>query len=194
METISHYFSREQELAKGTRLVCYRNGEEVSKIISGFLLKSEATRIVQNISEDYETILHQLGDYVVPTLFGILENEKGFSVVLRQSYISGVSIKRAFELSSESRLDKNRLLDFLGRAVSMYQNTGQIPDVFGRPHIFGWYDVLTTPNVRIETTNNALMPKLLDVGFTRISQNLLAGGLHNRLLANNIRKVIEENA
>lgn len=194
METISHCFSEEQKLAKGTRFICYRNGEDVFKIIPGFLLKNEASKIVQYISKDYETILHQLGDYIVPTTFGILENEEGFSVVLRQPYVSGVSIKRAFELSSENRLDKSRLLNFLEKAVSMYQNTGQVPDVFGRPHVFGWYNVITTPNVKVKTINNVLMPKLLDIGFTRISQNPLTGGLHNRLLVNNIRKVIEGNA
>lgn len=193
METDLHHFSKELELARGTRFVCYRDGDEVYKLISGFLSRSDATKIAQNISKDYETILHQLGDYVVPTLFETLEDKKSFSIVLRQPYISGVSIKRAFELSSESSLDKSRLLDFLGKTVSMYQDTGQIPDVFGRPHVFGWYNVLTTPNVRVETTNDILMPKLLDIGFTRLSQNSTTGCLHNRLLANNIRKVIEEN-
>lgn len=194
METISNYFSKEQKLAEGTRFVCYRNGENVFKIISGFPQKSEASRILKCFSEDYNINLHQLGDYVTPTLFGISEDKKGFSVVLQQPYISGVSIKRAFELSSENCLDKGNLLDFLGKVVSMYENIGKIPDVFGRPHIFGWYNVVTTPNVRVETSNNILMPKLLDIGFTRISKSPLMGGLHDKLLANNIRKVIEENA
>ena len=194
MEKISYYPSNEQILDRGTRSVCYREGGDVFKVISGFRSKEKASKVLQDVSNDYETLRREFGDYVVPTIFEMSKNEKEFSIVLKQPYIFGVSIKRAFELSVEHSLNKSNLLDFLGRVVTMHQNTGQIPDVFGRPHIFGWYNTLTTPNVRVEITDNLLTPRLLDVGFARISKNLLTGSLHNRLLANNIRKTIEENA
>lgn len=176
-----------QEISRGLTFTCYRNGEEIIKYTRKTFSGEDAAQLfLQNCIDEYTQLRTYLGVYVTPTTFGITEQKKGYAAYLRQPYIDGVSLKTAFELQFQHMLEADMVIDFLHKVSMMYTCTGKIPDIFGRPHLIGWYTVLTTPNVRVEVRNRRLMPQLVDVGFTRMSKQSVAGSVHNKFLIQSV--------
>lgn len=192
METFSQIFQSETKIDSGTRSVCYRKGDKVYKINGNYIQKDDALEAAKSLRDNYTQLVTWLGEYVTPTNIGVSKIKNGYSVVAEQPFINGISIKKALLLASKEHLKINEILDFLKKSLAMYEKIQQVPDIFGRPHIFGWHNVITTPNVLVEKNNQLLIPKLLDIGFARLSQNPFTGPIHNKLLAMNISRTIKE--
>lgn len=192
MEVDPYLFREEDKIGRGTRSVCYREGDRIYKVMSGFFQEKDALGVAEELQKSRDILVHWLGDYVTPSKVEVSGKIGNFSIVTEQPFIDGVSMKKALEMADGDISKKDRVLDFLKQALAMYKNTNQVPDIFGRPHILGWYKVLTTPNVKVEIKDGILTPRLLDIGFARLSQNWLTGSIHNNLLANNIERAIEE--
>lgn len=180
----------ENEFGRGTRSVCYKKEDRIYKVISGFKNKDEADITAHIFQGEYETIVGYIDKFIVPTIFTTSHIGKTSSVILEQPFISGVSLSKALEMAKKENRKKDEILDFLYKTKKMYEETKQIPDIFGRPHVIGWYRVLHTPNVIVETDNNLLTPRLIDISYTRISKLPLIGSMHNKLLAQSIDNTI----
>lgn len=185
--------SFENECGRGTRSVCYKKEDRIYKVISGFKNKDEADISARIFQGEYETIAGYMDKYIVPTIFTTSHIGKTSSVILEQPFIRGISLSKALELADKENRKKDEILNFLYNAKNMYEETKQIPDIFGRPHIVGWYRILHSPNVIVETENKTLTPRLIDITYTRISKLPLIGSMHNKLLAQSIDNTIRNN-
>ncbi|MFA6270530.1 MAG: hypothetical protein WC657_04995 [Candidatus Paceibacterota bacterium] len=185
-------FNKENIIDRGTRSICYRKGDKVLKVMSGFVNENAANEVVEEMTNSRNTLVHWLGEYVTPSQIEMSGKTGSFQVVIEQPFISGMSLKKAIELAERDNLNIDRIIDFLKRTQNMYKSTNQVPDIFGRPHVLGWYQGFSTPNVRVELNGGILFPKLLDIGFARLSLNKITKSIHNSLLAKSIDVAIEK--
>ena len=185
-----YHFNEADKIDSGTRTVCYRVENHVYKITDRLLTINRANRMLTEVTKDNDLVTKWIGDYVVPTNFEISKNRRGYFVVIKQPFVEGVSMREVLTEPKYKNSDNTKIADFLQRSLLFYRNTGQIPDLFGRPHPTGWYDLTTTPNVKVELLDNVLTPWLVDTGLTRLSKNRFTGPIHNKMLAQNVEKII----
>ena len=185
-------FSKENIINRGTQSVCYREGDNVYKVMSGFDQQNVAIEAAEALINSRDILSSWLGEYVTPSKIEALGGVNGYMVVTEQPFIDGMSLKKAIEVAQKDNLSIDRIIDLFEKSLEMYRGINQVPDIFGRPHFSGWYQVLTTPNVRVELIDGVLIPRLLDVGFARLSQNKITKSLHNSLLAKNIGVLLEK--
>lgn len=172
-------------IGTGTRSICYRSKDTVYKEMP--ISSAEQYKI---IVYEYELLKQYLGEYVHETEFVLVEDGNEIaSVVAKQNFIEGKQIND-FILTMDDK-GEDDVRHFFMSCLDMYNNTGLVPDVFGRPHGIGWYNPLTTPNVLISTDQRSKV-KLLDVGLSRISRMKVAGVLHNFLLSWGIKNYLSK--
>ncbi len=174
-------------VGSGRRFDVYDLGDFVAKELKKPENEKDPTELAYDFLGDYKLLKQYLGDYVVPTDFIIGEQESRPSVFMIQPDTHGLPIS---DLVRE-QLRTPYIIDFFKRSLQLYNETGHMPDIYGRPHVIRWYThPQTSPNVIVSEKDSLPFPNLIDVLFTRNSVKPLIGGPHNRLLAEGTKRLL----
>jgi hypothetical protein len=134
----------------------------------------------ESITEEYEFFRRELGkDFVAETDFIVSRGE----LTLKQRFVEG---SRVVDYVKTRGLDG--LMEMLGKVDFVYRKKQVMADIFGRPHVLGWYDPITAPNVIVSDNG----PVLVDVGVARLSKLPGIGEWHNQKLDISVRKLLFE--
>lgn len=183
-------FLEVERFARGTSAECFLHQNNVFKIMDSGLSDSEVERQLQNRRREYSLLKHsELGPFVVDTDFDYEKSSKGYFLVARQPFINGMSMKNAIDHLRHLNMDPSNMILFLETTLRFYEEHKIMPDIFGRPHVTNWYLPETTPNVIVEEREN-FYPKLVDVGFARLSKFPFTAEFHNSKLAAGVRSLI----
>lgn len=180
----------ETVFSRGSCSECYMiNGKIVKVMINpgSDYGTSGAKDCLFRAREEYSQIFEHLSPYVIETEFESVELEGSTYLIAKQDFVKGETFR---DIQWKPGDLNNLVIDFLQKSLLLYEKTGNMVDIFGRPHIVGWYNPLSTPNVVVSNDNGELIPNLVDVNYSRLSRNPFSRSIHNELLAKGIKRSI----
>lgn len=183
-----------ERISEGRRTDCYLYKAIVLKLPKKSFPREEVLRHCIAIKEDYQKIRKYLDPYVLPTQFVVGEKGKDSTegvVLAVQPYLQGTSLKEAISSARAKGADLKNIGEFLEKCLSLYKETGLVPDIFGKQHLYGWYKFLSTPNVIIvKKEDGSLYPYLVDFAFARVTTDQHFGPMANRLLVEGVKRTL----
>lgn len=120
--------SEPEFIAGGFNSSAWIVGTQVLKITSQAKIKSNATKLLDAMEREHETLEPFIGAHMTETNYSLAEdmNGEGFRVLAVQPLIEGVSLADFFD-----RPDANvePFIEFLERSREAYTQTGLMPDI-----------------------------------------------------------------
>lgn len=178
-----------QSLDRGKRFCAYTNGEQVIKISTKHYSRNEALEKTAGLASFYDLLRTYLANYVATSEFSTPALENGlYAVRIDQPFVTGQDwqgVLRSLKDSYEYRF----IIDFLQRCLSMQEQTGHIPELYGpikRPDKIN--QLTETRNIKIAYKDDAYFPVLVDTGPNRFSATQYGTRFHNKLLGNSIKE------
>lgn len=176
-------------LDQGNRFSCYTNGEQVVKISNQYFSKEKALNKVSELKAYYDLLHAYLGGYVANSTFSTREREDGLHAVqIDQPFVAGQNWQGVLR-SMRNNYEYRFIIDFLQRCLSMREQTGHIPELYGpinRPDTMN--QLTRTRNVKVIYKTDGYYPVLVDIGPNRFSATAYGTHFHNRLLGRSINE------
>lgn len=181
-----------EPLGEGKRAITYAVENYVVKTVKKPKTPEEALRLSRTLLDQYRTLNLYLFPYVLDTQFAIgLTEGLRPTVFIIQPRVSGLPFKEF--IGSGQKLDYIR--DFLGKSLQMHQETGYIPDFFGKFELKvprHPYDPIYTKNVIVKMDDQGYKPLLIDTNFSMRSERFMGRMFYNKWLAQGIRGLLRK--